>query len=65
MFETAVLNRVYINAYAIAAVVRSKFNDMKVKGGWNKVDPRVALIMALTTMQGAGALSIWCHGPCH
>ena len=38
-----------IQPHAIVAAARAKFNNMKVNGDWNKVDPRDAQILALTT----------------
>ena len=35
---------------ALITAARSKYNNMDQKGIWNKVDPRDAQIMALTTM---------------
>ena len=38
-----------IQPHVVVAVTRAKFNNMKINGDWNKVDPRDAQILALIT----------------
>ena len=47
--ETGTGSNHRILPHVIVAAARAKFNNMKVNGDWNKVDPRDAHILALTT----------------
>ena len=47
--ETGTGSNHRILPHVIVAAARAKFNNMKVNGDWNKVDPRDAHILALIT----------------
>ena len=47
--ETGTGSNHRILPHVIVAAARAKFNNMKVNGDWNKVDPRDAQILALIT----------------